>query len=104
MVKTGERGYLKMESMLKDKRGLSLVGTVTALVLLGVVLVVGFLILGGVMDSSSVTGDAQDAVNETIQALAEIPGWLPVIVIVIIAGILLFIALNVLPKGGSSAI
>lgn len=103
IVKGGKSNKMQMS---KDKRGLSIVSTIVGLVVVGVVLAIGFLILNAVMTSDSVTGDAQDAVNATILALAEIPNWLPILVIVIIAGIILAVVLAVIARkaGGGEAI
>jgi hypothetical protein len=66
-------------------------------VLIGVVLT----ILAKMASSSGITGKAQGGLNKTIDAIYDIPNtWLPVIVIVAVAGIVLFLVMRGL--GGSA--
>ncbi len=64
---------------------------VIALVSIGIMLVVGFLILSEVAANSSVVADpnASSAVDEVQNAMADIPGWLPIIVITVIGALLI---------------
>lgn len=68
-----------------------LVPLVTSLVVIGVVLVVGFLIFAEVGDNSKVkaNSNASYAVNETMNAMNEIPGWLSIIIITVIGALLI---------------
>ena len=64
---------------------------VIGLVALGITLVVGFLIMANLASNSSVVADANAtaAVDEVQSAMSDIPGWLPVIVVVLIGGLLI---------------
>jgi len=68
-----------------------LLPVVIALVSIGITLVVGFLILSEVAANSTVTADANasEAVDQVQQAMDDIPGWLPIIVITVIGALLL---------------
>ena len=68
-----------------------LTGLVTALVTVGIVLAVGFLILANVSSNSSVVADANAtaAVQTTTSAMAMIPSFLDIIVITVIGALLL---------------
>ena len=76
-----------------NKKGVidQLVPLVTALVVIGVVLVVGFLIFAEVGSNSKVLGDnnASASINETRDAMSEIPGWLSIIIITVIGALLI---------------
>ena len=69
----------------------ALSGLVIGLVALGITLVVVFLILAqlGVNTQVVADGNATAAVNEVTSAAEDIPGWLPIIVIVFIGAILI---------------
>jgi len=45
--------------------------------------------------------EAKEAVNDTITAIAKIPNWLGLIVLLLIIGILLSIVFSVLPRGAT---
>ena len=64
---------------------------VVALVTVGIVLVVGFLIMSEVASNATVAADtnATAAVKEVQGAMDDIPAWLPIIVIVIIGALLI---------------
>jgi len=76
-----------------DKKGAidQLMPVVTALVAIGIALVVGFLIMAEVASNTSVAADvnATKAVAEVQGAMDDIPGWLPIIIITIVGAILL---------------
>jgi len=82
-----------MKKLFKSKAGVidQLVPVVTSLVVIGVVLVVGFLIFAEVGANSKVLADnnASAGINETRDAMSEIPGWLPIIIITIIGALLI---------------
>jgi uncharacterized protein involved in cysteine biosynthesis len=93
-----------MRSLLDNKKGQigSLQGIIITLVVVGIVLGIGFVVLEefeGQMDEGS---EAESGVNDTIQALATIPNWLSIIVILAIVGILLAIVFSVLPRAGTA--
>jgi ABC-type antimicrobial peptide transport system permease subunit len=86
-----------MEGSINQVYSLVLVLGLTG-VLLGVVLT----ILGKMAASTGLTAKAQLGMNKTIDAIYDIPNtWLPVIVIVSVAGIILFLVMRGL--GGTSA-
>ncbi len=68
-----------------------LMPVVIALVSIGIMLVVGFLILAETAANSKVTADvnASAAIDEVQNAMGDIPGWLPIIVITIIGALLI---------------
>ena len=68
-----------------------LMPVVIALVVIGITLVVGFLILAEVAANSKVAADtnATAAVGAVQEAMDDIPGWLPIIVITIIGALLI---------------
>lgn len=64
---------------------------VIALVSIGIMLVVGFLILSEVAANTKVAADpnASLAIDTVQNAMQDIPGWLPIIVITIIGALLI---------------
>lgn len=78
---------------MRTKKGVidQLVPLVIALIVIGIVLVVGFLIFAEVASNAKVQADANTslAVNQTVAAMAEIPGWLPIIIITVIGALLI---------------
>jgi len=74
----------------KGQMGLdNLQGIVWLLVVIGIMIAIGLVVLVELKDTDSVSGTSETALNETIDAIAEIPGWLTIIVIVVIAAIIL---------------
>ena len=91
-----------MRTILKKKAQLgSLKDIVITLVVLGVVLGAGFLVLEEFMDEMDDGSEAESGVNQTIQALLEVPTWLTIIVIVAVVGIILAIIFAVMPRTSS---
>ena len=82
MRKLGKKGQLG-----------GLVPMTLSLVVVGVILAVGLLVLSTVMANSTVSADAtaREAVNTTIKAVDDVPGWLGIIVIALIGGVVLAI-------------
>jgi len=74
---------------------------IITLVTVGIVLGIGFLVLEEFYDQMTAGSEAALAVNETIVAMATIPTWLSIIVILAIVGILLAIVFSVLPRAGT---
>ena len=83
---------------LKKKGVIDQLGSlIIPLVAIGIVLTVGFLIMSEVKDQISAqtctkadcNTTALNATNTTINAIADIPGWLPIIVITVIGAILI---------------
>ena len=95
-----------MKSLLKEKKGQ--IGTlqtiIITLVVIGIVLGIGFLVLEEFMDQMDAGSEAEAGVNDTIQALSEIPSWLTIVVILAIVGILLAIVFSVLPRAGGGSV
>ena len=93
-----------MKYLLENKKGQ--IGTlqtiIITLVVVGIVLGIGFMVLEKFMDQMDSGSEAEDGVNQTIQALAEVPSWLSIVVILAIVGILLAIVFSVLPRAGTS--
>ena len=79
--------------MKMTKKGVidQLIPLVTSLVVVGVVLVVGFLIMAEVKSNGKVSADnfTGNATEEVINAMMEIPGWLPIIIITVIGALLI---------------
>jgi len=67
---------------------------IVALVVIGIVLVVGFLIFAEVKDQTEsieggTTGYGYNATQSVQSAMEDIPGWLPIIVVVVIGALLI---------------
>ena len=94
-----------MRLLPKHKKGqlATLQSIVLTLVFVGIILGVGFMVLEEFQDQMDADSEAEDAVNETIFALKEIPEWLGIIVILAIVGILLAIVFAVLPRARGGA-
>lgn len=88
-----------MRGVLENRKGQlgNLQGIVMALVVIGIILGVGFLVLNEFKGQLTTGSDAQTAVNQTIAAMAKVPTWLSIIVVIAIVGILLAIVFNALP-------
>jgi len=91
-------------SLLKVKK--AQIGTlqtiVITLVVIGIVLGIGFMVLEEFQDEMTTDSAADVGVNDTINALKEIPQWLDIIVILAVVGILLAIVFSVLPRAGTA--
>ena len=95
-----------MRSLMQNKKGAmgNLQGIIMTLVIIGILLGVGFLVLEEFRDQVEETADDGNAstsyqgVNDTIDALNEVPDWLSIIVIIAVVGILLAIVFAVLPR------
>ena len=91
-----------MRKLLNKKAQLGTLQTIIiTLVVVGIVLGIGFLVLEEFYDQMTAGTEAALAVNETIVAMATIPAWLSIIVILAIVGILLAIVFSVLPRAGT---
>ena len=71
---------------------------ILTLVVVGIILGIGFLVLEEFRDKMTVGSEAWAGVNDTIDAVKEIPGWLSIVVILAIVGVLLAIVFSVLPR------
>lgn len=67
----------------------SLQGIIWTLVVLGIMLVVGLTVLDELKDTTDAGSASELAANTTIDALADIPDWLPVIVTVVVAAVIM---------------
>ena len=86
---------MELRSLVKNKKGLSLgdmYPAVLTIVLIGIVLGVGLYVLD--QFTVNITGDAQTAVNATIDGLAEMADWVAIIVVVIAAAVVLGVVLS----------
>jgi len=90
-----------MKSILSNKKAQigTLQSIIITLVIIGIVLGVGFLVLEEFSSQMTAESQAQAGVNDTISAMATIPTWLTIIVLIAIVGILLAIVFTVLPRG-----
>ena len=84
-------GQGNMKKLTKKAAIDQLMPVVIALVAIGITLVVGFLIMAEVASNSKVSADANAsaAVDDVQDAMRDIPGWLPIIVITIIGALLI---------------
>lgn len=95
-----------LKTHMKHKKGQlgNLQGIVMTLVVIGILAGIGFLVLEEFRDQVESTASegknstSYSGVNETINAMSEIPTWLTIIVILAIVGILLAIVFAVLPR------
>lgn len=64
---------------------------VIGLVSIGITIVIGFLILAEVADNTTVTANANAsaAVDDVQDAMSDIPGWIPIVVVAVIGALLL---------------
>lgn len=75
---------------------------IITLVVIGIVLGIGFLVLEEFRDQMTAGSEAYLGVNDTIDAVRNVPTWLGIIVILAIVGILLAIVFSVMPRAPSS--
>ena len=82
-----------MRKLGHNKKGVldNLANLLTTLGFLAILMAVIFLIVAEIAANPTVVADsnATSAVAQTQQAMVDIPGWLPIIVITVIGGILL---------------
>lgn len=88
-----------MKSVLLSKKG-QLQSIVISLVIIGIVLGVGFLVMEEFMDEMTAGSEAESGVNDTIVALAEVPTWLSIIVIIAVVGVILAMVFVLMPREG----
>lgn len=99
MIKQMKGGFLKMNK--KGQIG-TLQSVIVALVTVGILLGIAFMVLEEFRDNMTAGTNAYSGVNDTINALNNIPTWLGIIVILAVVGILLAIVFSVLPRQGAS--
>lgn len=74
---------------------------VLGLVLIGCVLGVGIIVLDKFMGTTGISQVAIDAINKTIQAIADIPNlWLGLLVTIVILGIVIMVLVRVMGGAG----
>lgn len=82
-----------MKALMKNKKGVldNLANLLTTLGGLAILMAVVFLIVAEIAANPTVVADdnATAAVQETQNAMSDIPGWLPIVVITVIGGVLL---------------
>jgi len=94
-----------MRSVLEKKGAFELdqlQSVVITLVVIGIVAGLGLIVLAEFMDETD-DATASDGINDTLQAIAGIPAWLPLIVLVLVIGIILAIVFRVLPGSRAGA-
>jgi len=78
---------------MKGKKGVitQFLPLVTAIVAFGITIAIGFLILAELADNAIVSSDpnASAAVDTVQDAMDDIPGWLPIIIVAVIGALLL---------------
>ena len=64
---------------------------VMAFIIIGILIAVGLVILGNLLSNSALTPEAKEAVNDTITAMIGFTTWFTIIVVLIAAGVLIFL-------------
>ena len=87
----------RLKALLKAKRGYS-VGDIPQLslilVIVGITVTLGLLVLSNMQDTLTADSAAYNATSDGISGLAELSGWLPIIALVIAAGIVIGIVVR----------
>jgi hypothetical protein len=89
-----------MESK-KTQAGLGgISGTAMTLMVTGLILVFAVIILAkfGELDVITAGSDAESAYNDTLDTVTSFSSWLPIVGILAIAGIIIFMIVNSLPR------
>lgn len=84
-------------NFLKAKKGEmgKIYGYVLLLGMVGVLLGVVLTVLGKFAESTGITTKAEEGINKTVDAIYDIPNtWLPIVVIVAIAGVILYLVVR----------
>lgn len=94
------------QKILENKRGVlglaDMYGVALSFVLIGVVFALGLVVLGKFRDNASIAGSgaAEEAINSTISATAEIPNnWLLIVAIVVAAVLVIGLLVRNLSPG-----
>ena len=79
-----------------DKKGQlnKLTGFALTIVIFTVVLAVGLNVLGELSDNLTADSYEANATDEILESMADIPGWIPVIIVAMIGGIVLFLVIR----------
>ena len=89
--------FEKMQKYMKSKAGQlgSFQSLVIGLVVIGLVLVIGFSIMGKTKDTLTANSAEKNAATAVVNAMSDVVDWLPVVVIAVIGiavlGIILYI-------------
>jgi len=81
---------------MKDKKGQvnKLTGFALTLVVFTVVLAIGLTVLSNLNDNLTANTAEANATAEMIESMATIPGWIPVIIVAMVGGIVLFLVIR----------
>lgn len=88
---------MKTRLMKKGIGGLDKV--VLSLVVLGFLLVIGMTLMGRVRDTTTAGTPERNASDMTISAIEQVPGWLPMIILALIAVVILGIIYMLKKRG-----
>ena len=84
---------MRILDLLKRKHGFidQLKSVVIGIVILAIIIAVCFVILAQVKANTTVSADANAtlAVNTLTQAMAQIPGWMPILILVVVGGLVI---------------
>ena len=98
---------MRLMPLLESKRGQAeisqLQALITALVIIGIVAGVGFMVLEKFQAQMTAGSEAAAGVNETVKAMKQIPTWLPIVIIVAIASIILALVFKSFSSTGAGA-
>jgi len=93
-----------LPAMKNNKKGAifgNLYNTVLGFLVLAILIAVTLVVLVTMGTNSSIEGTAAEtSINETIDAVDDIPGWFGIMVVVIIAGALIFLVTRGIGGGG----
>ena len=84
---------MRILDLLKRKHGFidQLKSVVIGIVILAIIIAVCFVILAQLKANTTVSADANAtaAVNTLTTAMAQIPGWLPILILVVVGGLVI---------------
>ena len=90
-----------MNSDKKAQSGLGgLSGTAITLMITGIILMFSVVIISefGSLDVIEAGSDAEGAYNDTVDTVTEFSGWLPIVGLLAIAGIIIFLIVRSFPR------
>ena len=93
----------KLKALLRARRGYSVGEMPTlalVLVIVAITVALGLLVLANMQDTMTADSAAANATGEGIDGLAELASWLPIIALVIAAGIVIGIVVRSLRVSG----
>ena len=84
---------MRILDLLKRKHGFidQLKSVVIGIVILAIIIAVCFVILAQLRANNTVSADANAtaAVNTLTQAMSQIPGWMPILILVVVGGLVI---------------